>query len=425
MRVDATARALFVVHSWRKLPFRLLALFVLFRQSAKSMFLPGVLGIRHGVVVAAVIVATAPFALAVSVCPGDADGDGAVTPAEVDALVRAVFGGDVPGGDSDGEERAATVVEAIAMAGLQRPICAIGLRSWWQSMPALPSGARQELGVAVARGQIFVVGGIVPRVAGVVTVEAFDPDTSQWRSVAPLPRALHHLATAGDGDRLYVAGGYEGFVFRPVDTVYRYDPEADAWETLPPLPVAVGAAAAAVVNGQLHVVGGGRGIQSVPEHQVLDLATHRWRRAAALPEALNHLAAVVRAGRVYVVGGRRDPSGLQNSAALYEYNAEEDRWEGRAPMPTARSGHAAAVVGPWLVVFGGEVNLSNPRSGTHAHVELYHFERNAWWSDRAMPLPRHGFGAASVDNTVYLPGGATLAGYGATAWHDRWELRSE
>jgi hypothetical protein len=35
-----------------------------------------------------------------------------------------------------------------------------------------------------------------------------------------------------------------------------------------------------------------------------------------------------------------------------------------------------------------------------------------------MPVPRHGIGAAAVGDLFYVPGGATSAGFGATAHHD-------
>lgn len=379
----------------------------------------------RGALVAVVMAAKATFATAASVCPGDGDGDGTVSAAELEDKIHAVFSHGARAAFADTEETVAALVEVIAVAGLQRPVCAVGVKGQWRSMPPLSEGPRQEVGVALAGNEIFVIGGIGPAAVGLPTVEAFDPATLEWRPVAPLPRALHHVAAAGDNEWVYVAGGYEGTTFRPVSFVFRYNPRANAWENLPPLPVAVGAAAAAVVNGELHVVGGGRGIQSVNEHQVLDLSTLHWRAAAALPEALNHLVAVVREGQLYVLGGRRDPAGLQNSASLYRYDSQQNRWEELMPMPTARSGHAAAVVGSWLVVFGGEVYVTGAEQRAYPHVELYNFEQNAWWSDRAMAVPRHGFGAVSVGNTVYLPGGAIRAGYGATAWHDQWELLSE
>ncbi|MCX8070982.1 MAG: galactose oxidase [Candidatus Binatia bacterium] len=357
---------------------------------------------------------------AVALCPGDCDGSGRTDAEEIARAVEAAFGHAPACGAADERAGAAHVLAAVAYSALERPLCARGIRARWDPQAPLAGGPRQEVGVAALDGVIYVIGGITSRAVGVATVEAYDVSRGEWRAVAPLPRALHHVPAAAGESHVFTAGGFAGASFRPVDDVFRYDPTRDLWEPLPKLPTAVGAAAAAVRGRCLHVVGGGQGLASSTQHAVLDLETLVWRTAAPLPDAVNHLAAVVWNHQLYAVGGRRDPSGLANSAGLYRYDAENDRWLALAPMPTARSGQAAAVVGSWLVVFGGEVDQQRFPNGTFPHVEAYDFTSDQWWSELAMPVPRHGFGAATVDGAIYLPGGAVRAGFGETAWHDRW-----
>ncbi len=356
-------------------------------------------------------------------CPGDCDGNGRIDATEVTRSAAAIFQRELACGTGTVREpSAAHVTSTIAYAALERPLCAIKGRSHWQPLPPLAGGPRQEVGVAAVGGIVYVIGGITSRAVGVATVEAYDTVRGEWRVVAPLPRPLHHVPATADDEFVYTAGGYAGASFTPVDSVFRYHPRTDAWEPLPALPTAVGAAAAAVRGRRLHVVGGGRGLVSSSQHFVLDLDSSRWQPLAPLPEAINHLAAVVWNDGLYVVGGRRDPSGLVNSAGLYRYDTSSDRWEALTPMPTARSGHAAAVTNALLVVFGGEVDQARFPSFVYPHVEAYDFQSDTWYSDPGMPLPRHGFGAATVDGTVYLPGGASRAGFGETSWHDRWVL---
>ncbi len=47
-------------------------------------------------------------------------------------------------------------------------------------------------------------------------------------------------------------------------------------------------------------------------------------------------------GRLYAVGGRIDGDYSRNLASNEAYDPASNRWEQRAPMPTARSGIAAA-----------------------------------------------------------------------------------
>lgn len=362
-----------------------------------------------------------------SVCPFDCNLDGAVDAGEIHQAVAALFGreeDEACAGTVQAEEvRVTHLQRAVAVAGLQRPLCGQGVEAHWVPMPPLPAGPRQEVGVASVGSEIYVVGGITSTAVGVRLVEAFDPSTGQWRRKADLPIPLHHVAVAASERFLYAAGGFAAPGFRPVADVFRYDPETDAWTSLPPLPQAVGAAAAAVVAGKLHVLGGSGASGSVAAHRAYDLATGSWSAAAGLPEAVNHLAAAVWQETLWIVGGRRDGAGFSNSAGLYRYDAVEDRWLPGPAMPTARSGHAAAVVGDWLVVFGGEVNPLRPPTFVYPHVEAFHFASGQWVSDVAMPVPRHGFGATTLGNRVYLPGGAVRAGLGETAWHDAWEIR--
>jgi Kelch motif len=66
------------------------------------------------------------------------------------------------------------------------------------------------------------------------------------------------------------------------------------------------------------------------------------------------LAAAVIDGRLYAIGGRIDGNYSRNLSTNESYDPATDRWEQRAPMPTARSGIAAAVLHGRIFVFGGE-----------------------------------------------------------------------
>ncbi|GIW46041.1 MAG: hypothetical protein KatS3mg077_3323 [Candidatus Binatia bacterium] len=356
------------------------------------------------------------------VCPGDCDANGRTESVEIAAAVHALFGQAAVCGGETGSASVAFLVQALSYAALDRPICAAGGRSRWEDLAPLPGGPRQEVGVAALGDEVFVIGGITSRAVGVSTVEAYRVSQGRWRTVARLPRPLHHVAATADERFVYAAGGFAGASFTPVSEVFRYDPTRDVWEPLPPLPLAVGAAACAVTRRELHVVGGAAGLASSAQHAVLNLDTMTWSTATPLPEALNHLGAVVWNENLYVVGGRHDPSGLANSSALYRWDAGTNAWQTLAPMPTARSGHAAGVVGRWLVVFGGEVDPLRSPQFVFPQVEAYDLSRDRWFSDVSMPVPRHGFGAAVVGTAVYLPGGATRAGFGETDRHDRWVI---
>ena len=120
-----------------------------------------------------------------------------------------------------------------------------------------------------------------------------------------------------------------------------------------------------------------------------------------------------------MVGGR-PPLTL---SVLEVFDPATNTWSSRAPMPTGRSGHAAAVVRGCLYVFGGEGNTS-AANGVFPQSELYDPGTNSWTSLAAMRTPRHGIGAAVVGNRIFVPGGANVQGFGAVAAHDVFEALS-
>ena len=74
--------------------------------------------------------------------------------------------------------------------------------------------ARSEIAVTQLDGRIYVAGGI-GRLGTTDAFEVYDPLTNTWRSLAPLPEAIHHFAMTAAGDRIYASGGYGNMFFKP------------------------------------------------------------------------------------------------------------------------------------------------------------------------------------------------------------------
>ena len=83
-------------------------------------------------------------------------------------------------------------------------------------------------------------------------------------------------------------------------------------------------------------------------------------------------------------------------------------------MLTARAGIAVSAVGDRVFAMGGEGNPYSP-TGVFAQNEEYDPAADRWTSREPMPTPRHGTGAAIVDGTLFVPGGATVQNFGASA----------
>jgi N-acetylneuraminic acid mutarotase len=116
------------------------------------------------------------------------------------------------------------------------------------------------------------------------------------------------------------------------------------------------------------------------------------------------MGAVVMGGRIHAVGGRFDTF-FYNSDLHHAYDPATDAWRPRAPLPTARSGVAAAVLGGRMFVFGGESG-----AGVFPENEAYDPATDTWTTMAPMPTPRHGTGGAVVGNAIYVPAGGLVTG---------------
>ncbi len=112
---------------------------------------------------------------------------------------------------------------------------------------------------------------------------------------------------------------------------------------------------------------------------------------------------------------RKYDRGLKNRGDVTIWLSEEvtaawtppktDTWRRRAPLPTTRSGIAAAVVGGLIFVFGGE-----SRSGTFRENEAYDPVKNAWAPYAPMPTARHGLAAVAAGDRIFVIAGGPVPG---------------
>jgi N-acetylneuraminic acid mutarotase len=299
--------------------------------------------------------------------------------------------------------------------GVSHSVAANGLQGSWSVGAAAPS-KRTEVAVAELNGKIYVVGGFAePDVSNALdygiskAVEVYDPMTDSWTTTTPLPEGRHHVGIASLGGYLYVVGGYSQSLFsvwEPVVTVYRYDPATTRWEDLAPMPTARGGLGATTLNGRLYAIGGYNGKENPTAVEVFDPKTNSWTTGAPLPTPRDHLAVISDGSRIYAIGGRKKGNYNQNLAAVEEYDPMTDQWRSRADLPTARSGITAGVLEGRIYVLGGESG-----SGTFSNNEAYNPKRDQWQPMSPMPTARHGLGSAVVGGKLYvISGGPTPGG---------------
>jgi N-acetylneuraminic acid mutarotase len=267
--------------------------------------------------------------------------------------------------------------------------------------------ARSDTAAITVNNRIYVLGGDYSRQKYDVAVnEEYDPATDRWRSRAPMPSGLNHVAATALNGKIYVVGGFTGNGHKGVSaSVFAYDVAADAWQTLTPLASARGSVSATVLGGKIHAIGGRKNeTDVVPIHEVYDPATGHWSAAAPLPKGRDHMAAVTVDGKIHVVGGRfgenEDMTGLHDI-----YDPATDAWTSAPSVPTPRGGGAGTLYQGMIVFLGGEDDKR-----TYSENEGFDLKTNRWLTLAPMPTGRHGFALAAVGKNLYVASGNRARG---------------
>lgn len=295
-----------------------------------------------------------------------------------------------------------------------------------QTRAALPL-PRQEHAVAALGAEIYVIGGFHGPQA-TASIQVYNPERDEWRDATEFPEPLHHANVAVVDGKLYVLGYHtaaglnrasgRSFVYTPAGGG---GPESGEWRELPALPVQNdadtkrGSSCVAVLNGVIYLFAGANDRGTVLDASAFDTASESWEILPAMPVKREHCFAAAVDGLIYIVSGRADSiHGVEPESWVYDPQART--YAERAPIPTPRGGAAGALLRGRLYIFGGEGNPNDP-SGVFSEVERYDPKLNSWESLPPLQTPRHGYGAATVGDRIYLPGGAVQEGFGPETTH--------
>jgi N-acetylneuraminic acid mutarotase len=217
---------------------------------------------------------------------------------------------------------------------------------------------------------------------------------------------------------LYVVGGYDN-MRKPSNKLFVYDPTNNKWQEGKPMPTVRGALTAAFINGTLYAIGG-NSTNPLNTNEAYDPQNNTWIEKAPMPTARHHHASAIADGKLYVFGGRQ----LDNSTKSFiitldkdeMYDPEKNTWITLEPMPSKRGGLAAANSSNGQInVIGGEIPPgSNETIRMFYNNEKYDPKTNKWTSEPPMPTARHGLAAETIGDKIYVIGGATNPGLGAS-----------
>jgi N-acetylneuraminic acid mutarotase len=276
---------------------------------------------------------------------------------------------------------------------------------------------RTEIAADLVGDNMYIIGGFDK--SGRVTdiVEVYNIKNNSWTKVTPIPQPLHHTSAASYNGKIYVAGGYTDS-WAPTNKLFIYDPIHNKWQEGKPMPTARGALNANFINETLYAVGGSSD-KPLPTNEAYDPSANTWKHKAPMPTARHHAASSVIDGELYVIGGRISGS-LDNVDVNEMYDPIQDRWviSNLEPMPSKRSGIAAASINNSIYVFGGEEPFK-----TFNNNERYDVKSNKWTTELPMPTARHGLAAVAIGDKIYVIGGGPEPGLSVTKVNEIFHVR--
>jgi N-acetylneuraminic acid mutarotase len=230
--------------------------------------------------------------------------------------------------------------------------------------PPMPE-AFSSFGAAVADGYVYVYGGHIAKTHN-YSVEAvtgkfrrlnLTKPASAWEELSPGP-ALQGLAMVAHNSKLYRIGGMQPknklgdkADVRSVASCAVYDPKSSKWSDLPPLPAPRSSHDAVTVGDRIIVVGGWdmRGSSQASQfHEttlVLDLSekTLQWK---SIPQPFRRRAfnVGVVGDKVYIVGGMNFEEEIEKTVNIFD--PKNASWTTGPLLPgPKRNGFGAAVCG--------------------------------------------------------------------------------
>jgi len=277
--------------------------------------------------------------------------------------------------------------------------------SWREGAPM--TTARANAGGVLVGSDLYVIGGSSTSGPRSLT-EVYDTLGNIWRAAAALPVGLEQFGIATDGERIFVAGGFEtsgaeGTGDSPSNALWIFNLKSGAWVSGPSMPGTRIAPSLAYVDGKVYAIGG-RG-PDAGRIFVYDVAKKSWSIAKYSDPDPRYSGAAVAVGHsVYLIGGA-DRHGASSRVDILDVSRGSFR---RGPsLPAPREGHVAALVGGQIHVSGGQ-SISPPKSySDHFVLDL---KSDKWSREAPLPTARHGSVAAGADGKFFVVGGAPGAG---------------
>ena len=229
------------------------------------------------------------------------------------------------------------------------------LSETWETLAPMPE-ARSEMAVVVYSDELFVIAGT--GLEGVTdSVYRYLPEDDTWHEMEPKPTAVSDIQGVLIGERIYVPGG-KTISGDPIKTLEIYDPRRDSWEEGADLPSEVSGYALVAYEGLLYLFGVWNGEETIASVWIYDPNANHWSQGTPMDFPRNNARAIALSDRIVVLGGKSSNGKLKSEARAYFPSRDatgENPWEDFADLPEGRVGFGAASINDSIYVIGGEV----------------------------------------------------------------------
>jgi non-specific serine/threonine protein kinase len=153
------------------------------------------------------------------------------------------------------------------------------------------------------------------------------------------------------------------------DTFFKFDLKTNKWEVLPPVPTPRDHLRMEVVDGILYAISGRKDDMryNLACVEAFDLKTGKWNKKANISNARGGFGSTVFNGKIYTFGGESVWSCFD---IIEEYDPVSDSWRQLHPLPHARHGICAGVIGNEIHLVSGGLKPRISISKVHRVIKI-------------------------------------------------------
>jgi|GEM_PF-1504607 len=265
----------------------------------------------------------------------------------------------------------------------------------WTTLASM-STTRMNFQTEVVDGKIYAIGGQNNWSTGknsLSSVEVFDPDTNTWTTLASMSTTRHWFQTEVIDGKIYAIGGRsnEGRIF----SAEVYDPTTNTWTTIAPTSTFYDQFQTEVINGKIYVIGSVRA-------EVYDPATNTWTILASMPTKRSSFQTEVVDGKIYAIGGTNGGLISDILSTTEVYDPATNIWTTMAAMSKTRNYFQTEVVDGKIYAIGGNGDDAST-------AEVYDPTTNTWTKLTSMSTTRITLQTEVADGRIYAIGGRGLS----------------